>query len=66
MHNIEIILGLLLAVTFLAVVAQKLAIPYPILLVLGKTLVEQNYPDGSVLFNYESPPSGNALVGSVN
>ncbi len=35
MHNIEIILGLLLVVAFLAVVAERLVIPYPILLVLG-------------------------------
>lgn len=35
MHEIEIILGLLVVVAALAVVAQRLAIPYPILLVLG-------------------------------
>ena len=35
MHNIEIIIGLLLLVATLAVVAQRLAIPYPILLVIG-------------------------------
>ena len=35
MHEIEIILGLLLVVAALAVVAQRLVIPYPILLVLG-------------------------------
>ena len=35
MHNIEIILGLLLIVAVLAVVAEKLVIPYPIMLVLG-------------------------------
>ena len=35
MHNIEIILGLLLVVAFLAVAAQRMVIPYPILLVLG-------------------------------
>ncbi len=35
MHNIEIILGLLLVVTILAVVAERLVIPYPILLVLS-------------------------------
>jgi CPA1 family monovalent cation:H+ antiporter len=35
MHEIEIILGLLLVVAALAVVAQRLAVPYPILLVLG-------------------------------
>lgn len=35
MHEIEIILGLLLVVAALAVVAQKLDVPYPILLVLG-------------------------------
>lgn len=34
-HEIEIILGLLLVVAALAVVAQRLAIPYPILLVLS-------------------------------
>ncbi|MDZ4879150.1 MAG: Sodium, potassium, lithium and rubidium/H(+) antiporter [Chroococcidiopsis cubana SAG 39.79] len=34
-HEIEIILGLLLAVAALAVVAQRLAVPYPILLVIG-------------------------------
>lgn len=34
-HEIELILGLLLVVAVLAVVAQRLAIPYPILLVLG-------------------------------
>lgn len=35
MHDVEIILGLLLVVAALAVVSQKLAVPYPILLVLG-------------------------------
>ncbi|GAB1542541.1 Na+/H+ antiporter [Scytonema sp. NUACC21] len=35
MHEIEVILGLLLIVAALAVVAQRLAIPYPILLVIG-------------------------------
>lgn len=35
MHEIEIILELLLVVAALAVVAQKLGIPYPILLVIG-------------------------------
>lgn len=35
MHSIEIVIGLLLVVATLAVVAEKLAIPYPILLVLG-------------------------------
>ena len=35
MHNIEIVLGLLLAVAVLSIAAQRLAIPYPILLVLG-------------------------------
>ena len=35
MHEIEIILGLLLVVAALAVVAKMLAIPYPILLVIG-------------------------------
>ncbi len=35
MHEIEIILGLLLVVAALAVVAEKLKVPYPILLVLG-------------------------------
>ena len=35
MHDVEIILGLLLVVATLAVVSQKLAVPYPILLVLG-------------------------------
>lgn len=35
MHEIEIILGLLLVVAALAVVAEKLEVPYPILLVLG-------------------------------
>jgi monovalent cation/hydrogen antiporter len=35
MHDFEILLGLLAAVAVLAVVAQKLQIPYPILLVLG-------------------------------
>ena len=35
MHEIEVILGLLLVVAALAVVAQRLAIPYPILLVIG-------------------------------
>jgi CPA1 family monovalent cation:H+ antiporter len=35
MHEIEIILGLLFVVAALAVVAQRLAVPYPILLVLG-------------------------------
>ncbi|MEH2297308.1 Na+/H+ antiporter [Nostoc sp.] len=35
MLNIEIIIGLLLVVAIGAVVAQRLAIPYPILLVLG-------------------------------
>lgn len=35
MHEIEIVLGLLLVVAALAVVAQRLAIPYPILLVVG-------------------------------
>ena len=35
MHEIEIILGLLLVVAALAVVAQRLAVPYPILLVIG-------------------------------
>lgn len=34
-HEIEIVLGLLLVVAVLAVVAQKLTIPYPILLVIG-------------------------------
>lgn len=34
-HEIEIILGLLLVVAVLVVVAQRLAIPYPILLVIG-------------------------------
>jgi len=34
-HEIEIILGLLLVVAALAVVAQRLAVPYPILLVIG-------------------------------
>ena len=34
-HEIEIVLGLLLVVAALAVVAQRLAIPYPILLVIG-------------------------------
>lgn len=35
MHEIEIILGLFLVVAALAVVAEKLAVPYPILLVMG-------------------------------
>lgn len=35
MHEIEIILGLLLVVAALAVVAEMLAVPYPILLVMG-------------------------------
>ncbi|MFM7423609.1 MAG: Na+/H+ antiporter [Elainella sp.] len=35
MHEFEILLGLLVAVAVLAVVAQKLKVPYPILLVLG-------------------------------
>ncbi|MBR8840709.1 MAG: Na+/H+ antiporter [Stigonema ocellatum SAG 48.90 = DSM 106950] len=35
MHNIETILGLLLVVALLAVVAERLVVPYPILLVLG-------------------------------
>jgi len=35
MHNIEIIIGLLLVVAILAVVAERLVIPYPILLVLS-------------------------------
>ena len=35
MHHIEIILGLLLVVAILAVVAERLVIPYPIVLVLG-------------------------------
>lgn len=35
MHEIEIILGLLVVVAALAVVAERLAVPYPILLVLG-------------------------------
>lgn len=35
MHEIEIILGLLLVASALTVVAQRLAVPYPILLVLG-------------------------------
>lgn len=35
MHEIEIILGLLLVVAALAVVAERLAVPYPILLVVG-------------------------------
>lgn len=35
MHEIEVILGLLLVVAALAVVAEKLAVPYPILLVVG-------------------------------
>jgi monovalent cation/hydrogen antiporter len=35
MHEFEIVLGLLAAVAVLAVVAQKLKVPYPILLVLG-------------------------------
>jgi CPA1 family monovalent cation:H+ antiporter len=34
-HEIEIILGLLVVVAVLAVVAQRLGIPYPILLVIG-------------------------------
>jgi CPA1 family monovalent cation:H+ antiporter len=34
-HELEIILGLLLVVAALAVVAQRLKIPYPILLVIG-------------------------------
>lgn len=34
-HEIEAILGLLLVVAALAVVAQRLAVPYPILLVIG-------------------------------
>jgi CPA1 family monovalent cation:H+ antiporter len=35
MHEIEIVLGLLLVVAVLAVVAQRLAVPYPIVLVIG-------------------------------
>lgn len=35
MHEIEIVLGLLLVVAVLAVAAQRLSVPYPILLVLG-------------------------------
>ncbi len=35
MHHIEIILGLLLVVAVLAVVAERLVVPYPIMLVLG-------------------------------
>ncbi len=35
MHNIEIILGILLVVAILAVVAERIIVPYPILLVLG-------------------------------
>jgi CPA1 family monovalent cation:H+ antiporter len=35
MNEIEVILGLLLVVAALAVVAQRLAVPYPILLVIG-------------------------------
>lgn len=35
MHDVEIILELLLVVAILAVVSQKLAVPYPILLVLA-------------------------------
>ena len=34
-HEIEIVLGLLMVVAVLAVVAQRLKIPYPILLVIG-------------------------------
>jgi CPA1 family monovalent cation:H+ antiporter len=34
-HEIEIVLGLLVVVVILALVAQRLAIPYPILLVIG-------------------------------
>src|SRR5512133_1589365 len=35
MRNVEIILGLLLAVTLLVMLARRLRIPYPILLVVG-------------------------------
>src|SRR5258708_13186104 len=35
MHRIDIVLGLLMAVAALALVARKISVPYPILLVVG-------------------------------
>ncbi len=39
MYNIQLILGLLLVIAILAVIAERLAIPYPILLVIGGLVI---------------------------
>ena len=39
MHEIELVLGLLVAVAALATLAHRLGVPYPIVLVLGGLLI---------------------------
>jgi CPA1 family monovalent cation:H+ antiporter len=39
MHEIELVLGLLVAVTALGILAHRLRVPYPIVLVLGGLLI---------------------------
>jgi hypothetical protein len=46
--QIEIILGLLLAVAALVTLARRLALPYPVLLVLGRQAVVTLRDDGVI------------------